>query len=106
MRALCLAILVVGCATRGKDFPSDLSWIKKDQTKKEDVKLILGAPYEVGYSTGQPTWTYGYYKYQLLGDIFTKELKFYWTRDGVVERYSFSSSFPGDVSQEKQVSKE
>ena len=72
--------------------------IKKEVTKKEDVKLVLGDPFEVGYSSGQPTWTYGLYQYRLFGDTHTKELKLYWSRNGVIERYSFSSSFPQDVN--------
>jgi hypothetical protein len=93
-----LLITTASCATRGKEFSSDLSWIKKEITKKEDVKLVLGDPFEVGYSSGQPTWTYGLYQYRLFGDTHTKELKLYWSRNGVIERYSFSSSFPQDVN--------
>ena len=92
-----LFVLSLSCATRGRDFPSDMSWIKKDITKKSDVKQLLGEPYQVGYSSGQATWTYGYYRFRLFGDSNTKELKLYWNRSGQVDNFSFTSSFPDDL---------
>lgn len=87
----------VGCATKGKDFVSDVSWIKTGVTKQEDVRLVLGSPYQVGFASGYPTWTYGYYKYRLVGESPTKELKFYWNPDGTVQNFAFTSSFNDDV---------
>ncbi len=87
------------CATRGTSFPSDISWIEKTVTKKEDVKNLLGVPFQVGYASGKPTWIYGYYQYRLFGASHTKELKFYWNRDGTVSNFAFTSSFPDDVNQ-------
>jgi hypothetical protein len=89
---------LTACITVGKDFKSDLSWIKEGQTKKADVSLVLGEPRSVGHASGSPTWTYGYYNYKLWGDSFTKELKFYWKKDGTVDQFAFTSSFPDDIS--------
>jgi hypothetical protein len=93
-----LLVLASSCVTVGKDFKSDTSWIKEGSTKQNDVTLILGEPRSVGNASGSPTWTYGYYKYKLIGDSCTKELKFYWKKDGTVDQYSFNSSFPEDIS--------
>ena len=90
--------LATGCVTVGKDFKSDTNWIKEGQTKQNDVTLILGEPRSVGNASGTPTWTYGYYKYKLIGDSCTKEIKFYWKKDGTVDQFSFNSSFPEDIS--------
>jgi hypothetical protein len=90
-------LVSAGCVTRGKQFSSDTSWIKKNLTKKSDVQMVLGMPYQTGQASSTQTWTYGYYNYSLFGSSNTKELKFYWTPDGAVESFVFSSSFPDDV---------
>ena len=99
--ALALAALgavLGGCVTNGRDFKSDTQWIKESKTKKADVQMVLGEPYSVGNSAGRPTWTYGYYHYQLVGKSQQKELKLYWNDDGTVNTFSFNSSFPEDTS--------
>lgn len=90
-------LLLGGCATRGIQFSSDTNWINESKTNKADVKSVLGEPYSVGYASEKPTWTYGFYQFRLFGQSFTKELKFYWNRDGTVSKYAYSSSFPEDV---------
>lgn len=89
--------LAAGCVTEGKDFKSDVTWIKDGQTKNNDVKMVLGAPHSVGNSGGKETWTYGFYRYKLIGKSLQKELKFYWNPDGTVSSFSFNSSFPEDT---------
>jgi outer membrane protein assembly factor BamE (lipoprotein component of BamABCDE complex) len=93
------AVVLASCVTNGKDFPSDLNWIKKNQTTQSDVRMLLGEPYSIGSSSGRATWTYGYYKYKLFGKSNTKELKLYWDDKKVVEDFSFNSSFPQDTGQ-------
>lgn len=94
-----LLALAVGCVTNGKEFKSETSWIKKDVTTKDNVKNLLGQPYSVGNSGGKETWTYGYYRYKLIGKSSQKELKFYWNANGKVDDFSFNSSFPSDTGQ-------
>jgi hypothetical protein len=89
-------VLLQGCFTSGKDFVSETTWIKENTTTREEVQRVLGTPFSVGASSGVPTSTYGYYRYELFRGTFTKELKFYW-KDNVVQSYSFSSSFPEDT---------
>lgn len=100
MRAvLFLSILFLSsCFTTGSNFPSRTEWIRKNATKKEDAKLVLGQPFAIGSSGGVNTWTYAFYKYQVFGKTFHKELKFYWNKDGSVKYYSFNSSFPEDFT--------
>ncbi len=92
-----LGLAQAGCVTEGKDFKSDVTWIKDGQTKNSDVKMVLGAPHSVGNSGGKETWTYGFYRYKLIGKSLQKELKFYWNPDGSVSSFSFNSSFPEDT---------
>lgn len=94
---LALGVSVTGCVTNGDNFRSDTSWVKENQTKQADVRMLLGEPYSVGNAGGKPTWTYGFYRYKLFGKSFQKELKLYWNPDGTVDNYSFNSSFPDDT---------
>lgn len=89
--------LLQSCLTSGRDFPSRLEWIKKEQTKKDDVALVLGTPYAVGSSSGTPTWTYAFYKYSPFSKTVYKELRFYWSDENKVKNYTFTSSFPDDL---------
>ena len=102
MRVLNLLLLLsfvatVACVTKGYNFRSDLSWIKKETTSQQDVLMILGTPFMVGNSSGVHTWGYGLYHYRLMGRSYVKELKFFWNDDKTVRDYSFQSSFPDDL---------
>jgi len=97
--ALVAFFALSGCVTAGDDFKSETSWLKEGHTKQEDVRMVLGEPRFVGNSQGRPTWTYGYYRYVLVGDSFTKELKLYWNPNGTLSHFSFNSSFPEDKGQ-------
>ena len=96
--AVGLSFAATGCVTEGRDFRSDTAWIVNGRTSRDDVRLMLGEPYAVGNSGGRPTWTYGYYRYRIVGKSDQKELKFYWTPQGAVDTFAFTSSFPEDTS--------
>jgi hypothetical protein len=93
---MALCGMQMACVTRGRDFSSDISWIKKGQTHQTDVTRFLGAPTAVGSTGGVSTWTYGFYDYRLFGESETKELKLYWANDQKIQDFSFNSSFPQD----------
>lgn len=95
---LSFVLVLSNCVTRGEDFASETSWIKKNETTQVDVSLKLGRPFKVGNSNGIPTWTYGFYKHSIMGESLIKELKIYFDQDKKVTHYSFSSSFPQDRS--------
>ena len=99
MRLILLLFLVfaVSCVTGGRLFRSDISWIKKDKTDKEDVKMLLGEPFMVGSSGSVKTWTYGYYRYGLFSKNLLKEIKFYWNKNTTVNHFVFNSNFPSDI---------
>ena len=91
------SIVLSSCVTQGRDFYSQLDWVKKGKTRQSDVKLVLGDPQFVGSNDGTPAWTYGYYKYRLFSPSHTKEVKFYWNTDQTLQSWSFNSSFPDDT---------
>jgi len=93
--------MISGCVTQGRNFETQVGWIKSGETRKQDVSRVLKAPYSVGNSSGMQTWTYGYYKYRVFGKSHIKEIKFYWNADQTVNRFSFNSSFPGDIKKSK-----
>lgn len=95
------ALLLNGCATTGRNFPSRTDWIKKNNTSQQDVRLVLGEPYAVGNSGGVSTWTYAYYSYNIMNKSAYKELKVYWTPAGKVKYFSFNSSFIDDIQKGK-----
>jgi len=84
------------CVTRGAPFVSELSWIKLGTTTQENVHNKLGSPHAVGNASGTSTWTYGFYRYGLIGTNAQKELKFFWNPNKTVKDFSFNSSFPDD----------
>jgi hypothetical protein len=96
-----VGLFFVGCVTNGDQFSSNVEWIKTDTTEKAKVRQLLGEPYSIGNSAGKETWTYGYYRYKLIGKSYQKELKFYWNPDGTVNTFSFNSSFPDDTGVKK-----
>ena len=84
-----------GCVTAGKSFRSDdLSWIVANKTSQGEIQRVLGEPFRVGVDSGSLTWTYGYYRYRLLGETRTKDLVIEFNRDGTVSSYTFNTSFP------------
>ena len=89
------AAILSGCATVGKDFDStSLSWLKAGETAKKDVLTKLGDPFRVGMDSGDQTWTYGYYKYRLIGDSATKDRVIRYSADSKVKSYTLNTSFP------------
>lgn len=92
-----ITLIFSACFTTGSNFPSDLAWIKKEQTSQKDVRMVLGDPFAVGNSGGTTTWTYVYYEFKMIGKRSHKELKFYWKDDRTVKHFSFNSSFREDL---------
>ncbi len=92
-----LLVVAVACVTKGRNFPADLSWVKKGETSQQDVLMVLGTPFMVGSSSGVQAWSYGLYHYRIVGRSYVKELKFFWNKDKTVREYSFQSSFPDDL---------
>ena len=86
--------VLAGCASMGKDFDStSLSWMKSGETTKKDVLAKLGDPFRVGMDAGDQTWTYGYYKYRIIGNSDTKDLVIRFSADEKVKTYTLSTSF-------------
>jgi len=91
--AALLVLLLAGCATVGRDFPVDpVGQIKIGTTTKTDIKKMFGNPWRTGIEDGQTTWTYGYYKYRMIGESTTRDLVVRYDAGGQVTSYSFNTS--------------
>ncbi len=98
--AAAILLAVGGCATVGRNFDStSLSWLKPGETDKHELLDKIGEPFRVGIDAGDPTWTYGFYKYKLFGTSITKDLVIRFDPDGKVKSYTLNTSFP----EEKEV---
>lgn len=86
-----------GCATVGNDFnATETGWIKAGETDKTTLIAKLGEPFRVGLDAGEPTWTYGYYKYSIFTESVTKDLVIRFDPAGKVKSFTLNTSFPED----------
>jgi hypothetical protein len=93
-----LAALSLACMTVGEDFAvGRVSHIQIGKTTQKEVRQMFGEPWRTGLEDGQHTWTYGYYKYNLLGASQTRDLVIRYDDKGVVRSYTFNSTYPEDV---------
>ena len=86
-------LLLMACATIGREFPVDpVSQIQIGKTTKDNISHLFGPPWRTGIEDGNQTWTYGYYRYKLLGKSITRDLVVRFRTNGVVDSYSFNTS--------------
>ena len=95
----CVAGLLLGgmilssCATAGKDFPeSRVAEIHIGKTTQAEIREMFGSPWRVGVEDGLATWTYGKYRYRLLGETNSKDLVIRFDAKNVVTSYSFNTT--------------
>ncbi len=88
---------MTGCMTIGRPFPiQEVRRIETGKTTREEVKSLFGEPWRTGLEDGESTWTYGHYRYSLLGEGMTRDLVVRFDDRGVVSHYSFNSSVPSE----------
>jgi len=86
-------VTLTACAQVGKPFPEqNVLAIKKGVTNKEEVRRLFGEPWRTGYEDGQQTWTYGNYKYTVLGQKENSDLVVRFNEQGIVSSYSYSAT--------------
>jgi outer membrane protein assembly factor BamE (lipoprotein component of BamABCDE complex) len=90
---IAFSLLIIGCATVGKDFPVDrVSEIQIGKTTQQDVLEKFGHPWRVGIEDGQNTWTYGKYRYSLFGDASTQDLVIRFDNQNIVSSFIFNTT--------------
>jgi outer membrane protein assembly factor BamE (lipoprotein component of BamABCDE complex) len=92
------AALLAGCVTVGQDFPAQrVAKLEIGATTRAQVEQLFGSPWRTGVEDGQLTWTYGHYRYALLGTTRTRDLVVRFDARDVVASYTFSSTDPDDA---------
>ncbi len=93
MLLLAISLVMIGCATVGKDFPVEkVSGIQIKKTTQQEIRKVFGPPWRIGIEDGQNIWTYGKYRYKLFGEASTTDLVIRFDNNNVVESYSFNTT--------------
>ena len=71
--------------------------IQIGETTRDQVYQTFGEPWRRGLEDGQRTWTYGHYRYSVLGASQTRDLVVRFDAEGRVASYSFNSTVPDDL---------
>jgi hypothetical protein len=96
--AAAIAMFAVGCMTVGEDFAvGKVTGIQIGESTQQDIRQMFGDPWRTGLEDGQRTWTYGYYRYNLLGASQTRDLVVRFDERGVVRSFTFNSTYPEDL---------
>lgn len=87
---------LAGCATVGREFPvAEVSRIQVGVTTQNQVREMFGEPWRTGVEDGDRTWTYGKYRYTLLGAPSTTDLVIRFDAQHRVKKYSFNTTETG-----------
>jgi outer membrane protein assembly factor BamE (lipoprotein component of BamABCDE complex) len=90
--------LAAGCATIGHDFPAaSVHQVTIGQTTQDEILRMFGQPWRTGIEDGKTTWTYGYYKYPLVGRKRSRDLVLRFDDNKVVKSYTFNTTEPQDT---------
>lgn len=91
--AVVLPLVLAACISVGRDFPTGpIPSLEPGRTTQEDVRRAFGPPWRVGLEDGQPTWTYGRYRYSLFGASSARDLVCKFDGRGVLTSYDYSST--------------
>ena len=89
------ALALSACLTVGREFPTDdVAQIQIGHTTRDEVHRMFGEPWRTGLEDGRRTWTYGHYKYKLIGTTETRDLVVRFDAKGVVVSYTFNAAPP------------
>lgn len=92
------AAALVACVTVGRDFPAkQVAKLRIGSTSEAQVRELFGTPWRTGVEDGQRTWTYGHYRYALLGTTRTRDLVVRFDENDVVSSYTYNSTDPEDA---------
>lgn len=85
--------LGLGCVSVGWHFPADpIAGLEVGRTTQSDVRQQFGPPWRTGFEDGQRTWTYGHYRYSLLGPAYARDLVLKFDEGGVLTSYTYAST--------------
>ena len=89
------ALALAACLNVGEEFPTDpIGQIQIGHTTRDDIHRMFGDPWRTGIEDGRRTWTYGRYKYRLIGRTETRDLVVRFDPNGTVASYTFNAAPP------------
>jgi len=96
----CLILLLTGCVSVGRDFPTPTQdIIRNGVTTGVELLQRFGSPTQVGIENGDQTWSWVYVRAGGLGQPLSKQLHVKFDDRGIVKSYSYTSSLPEEVQQ-------
>lgn len=96
-------LLLGGCATVGQPYAEEnISQIRVGETTRNDIRELFGTPWRTGVENGQETWTYGHYRYRLLGSEQTTDLVVRFNEQGRVASYTYNRTLEPDEEPQRQ----
>lgn len=91
--ALLVALALPGCISIGRRFPAQaVAQLQVGQTTQQQVLETFGPPWRTGIDSGQRTWTYGYYRYPLIGAPQARDLVIKFDARGIVSSYDYNTT--------------
>ena len=99
----CLVLLLTGCVSVGKEFPTPTAeTIRDGVTTKAELLKLFGPPTQVGIEDGDPTWTWVYVQAGGFRQTLSKELHVKFTKQDVVKSYNYTSNLPEEIQRHTQ----
>ncbi len=96
----CLFLLLVGCVSIGREFPTPTpEMIKNGVTTRAELLKLFGSPTQVGIEDGDQTWTWLYVRAGAVGQTLSRELHVKFNERGLVKSYSYTSNLPEEVQE-------
>jgi hypothetical protein len=90
---LLIFLLLVGCATYGKDFSSDkVQNIQNNVTTQSEILDWFGVPFKEGIENTHTMWTYQLDKWYALAETKSKDLVILFDEKNIVKANRFTSS--------------
>jgi hypothetical protein len=91
--ALFFTLVLTGCGSSGKNFPSaHVDDIQNGVTTQLQILDWFGVALKEGVRNGNPMWTYQFDTYNSLGKDNSKELVILFDKDHIVRAYRYASN--------------
>jgi hypothetical protein len=88
-----LVIFSTACISAGRDFPAEpVSRLEVGKTTQDEARSFFGSPWRTGMKDGDLTWTYGEYRYWVIGASKARDLVLRFDEQGVLAAYTYDST--------------
>jgi len=93
LSALFITLVLAGCGSSGKNFPSvHIPEIKSGVTTQSQILDWFGIAWKEGTRNGDAMWTYQFDTYSAVGQDKSKELVILFDQNQVVRAYRYASN--------------